>query len=196
METHGSHLLMAQGMRHANDVANATPRKGEDQSPLERFSGVKITPKLCHYHAFSCPTYILDNALYKVAKVHRSGNNAQDWAYTLGHRRVTLGRLLWFSVHAPAMSHPNFMSNSTIFLDSAGQIHRYGHARAGLEIPQWLCGQEGSPRTHGQKNSQRFARSKARANHAGPAVIHDSKFRHASRSARRTSNPGRKWDYG
>ena len=25
-------------MRHANDVTNATPRKGEDQSPLELFS--------------------------------------------------------------------------------------------------------------------------------------------------------------
>ena len=36
--------LWPYAMRHANDVANATPRKGEDQSPLERFSGVNITP--------------------------------------------------------------------------------------------------------------------------------------------------------
>ena len=50
-------------MRHANDVANATPRKGDDRSPLERFSGVDITPKLRHFHAFGCPTYVLDNAL-------------------------------------------------------------------------------------------------------------------------------------
>ena len=50
-------------MRHVNDVANATPRKGEDQSPLEQFSGVKITPKLCHFHAFGCPTYVLYKAL-------------------------------------------------------------------------------------------------------------------------------------
>ena len=56
--------------------------------------------------------------LYKVAKDHRSGNrnNAQNWAYTFGLRRVTLGWSLWFSIHVPAMSHHNFMSNSTIFL--------------------------------------------------------------------------------
>ena len=50
-------------MRHANDVANATPGKGEDQSLLERFSGVKITPKLRNFYAFGCPTYVLDNAV-------------------------------------------------------------------------------------------------------------------------------------
>ena len=59
-------------MCHANDVANATPRKGEDQSPLELFSGVKITPKLCHFHAFGCPTYVLDNAL-------QSGQGSPKW---------------------------------------------------------------------------------------------------------------------
>ena len=37
--------LWPYAMRHVNDVANATPRKREDQSPLEHFSGVKITPK-------------------------------------------------------------------------------------------------------------------------------------------------------
>ena len=59
-------------MHHANDVANATPRKGEDQSPLEHFSGVNITPKLRHFHAFGCPTYILDNAL-------QSGKGSPKW---------------------------------------------------------------------------------------------------------------------
>ena len=55
--------LWPYAMRHANDGANATPRKREDQSRLELFSGVKITPKLRHFHAFGCPTYVLDNAL-------------------------------------------------------------------------------------------------------------------------------------
>ena len=55
--------LWPYAMCHPNDVANATPRKGEDQSPLERFLGVNITPKLRHFHAFGCPTYVLDNAL-------------------------------------------------------------------------------------------------------------------------------------
>ena len=57
--------LWPYAMRHANDVANATPRKGEEQSPLERFSGVNITPKLRHFHAFGCPTNVLDNALQR-----------------------------------------------------------------------------------------------------------------------------------
>ena len=55
--------LWPYAMRHTNDIANATPRKGEELSPLERFSGVKVAPKLRHFHAFGCPTYVLDNAL-------------------------------------------------------------------------------------------------------------------------------------
>ena len=64
--------LWPYAMRHANNVANATPRKGEDQSPLERFSGVKVNPKLRHFHAFGCPTYVLDNAL-------QSGQGSPKW---------------------------------------------------------------------------------------------------------------------
>ena len=64
--------LWPYAMCHANDVANATPRKGEDQSPLELFSGVKITPKLHHFHAFGCPTYVLDNEL-------QSGQGSPKW---------------------------------------------------------------------------------------------------------------------
>ena len=64
--------LWPYAIRHANDIANATPRKGEEQSPLERFSGVSITPKLHHFHAFGCPTYVLDNAL-------QSGQGSPKW---------------------------------------------------------------------------------------------------------------------
>ena len=55
--------LWPYAMRHANDIANATPKKGEDSSPLEKFSGLKVVPKLRHFHAFGCPTYVLDNTL-------------------------------------------------------------------------------------------------------------------------------------
>ena len=55
--------LWPYAMRHANDVSNATPRKGQELSPLELFSGVQIAPKLRHFHAFGCPIYVLDNAL-------------------------------------------------------------------------------------------------------------------------------------
>ena len=64
--------LWPYAMRHANDVANATPRKGQELSPLEMFSRVEIAPKLRHFHAFGCPTYVLDNAL-------QSGQGAPKW---------------------------------------------------------------------------------------------------------------------
>ena len=58
--------------RHANDVASVTPRKGQELSTLELFSGVQIAPKLRRFHAFGCPTYVLDNAL-------QSGQGAPKW---------------------------------------------------------------------------------------------------------------------
>ena len=64
--------LWPYAMRHTDDVANATPRKGQERSPLELFSGVQITPKLQHFHAFGCPMYMLDNAL-------QSGQGAPKW---------------------------------------------------------------------------------------------------------------------
>ena len=64
--------LWPYAMQHANDATNATPKKGEDTSPLEKFSGVKVAPKLRHFDAFGCPTYILDNAL-------QSGQGAPKW---------------------------------------------------------------------------------------------------------------------
>ena len=85
--------LWPYAMRHANDVANATPRKGEEQSPLERFSGVNITPKLRHFHALGCPTYVLDNARCRAAQGHRNGNDVQDWAFTSAPHQSTQGPL-------------------------------------------------------------------------------------------------------
>ena len=79
--------LWPYAMRHANDVANSTPRIGEDQSPLEKFSGVNVTPKLQHFHAFGCPTYVLATR-FKALKVLPNGNNVQDSVCTLALRRV------------------------------------------------------------------------------------------------------------
>ena len=80
--------LWPYAMRHVNDVANTMPRKGEDQSPLEWFSGVKVTPKLRHFHAFGSPTYVLDNAL-------QSGQGSPKWK-----KRSSLGVYL-----GPSPSH-------------------------------------------------------------------------------------------
>ena len=72
IEEDGHHNLWPYAMRHANDIANTTPRKGKELSPLELFSGVQIAPKLSHFHAFGCPTYMLDNML-------QSGQGAPKW---------------------------------------------------------------------------------------------------------------------
>ena len=66
--------LWPYAMRHANNIANATPRNGEELSPLEKFSGMQVTPKLRHFHAFGCPTFVLDNAL-------QSGQGAPKWRH-------------------------------------------------------------------------------------------------------------------
>ena len=66
--------LWPYAMRHANDVANATPRKGEELSPLEKFTGMQVAPKLQHFHAFGCPTYVLNNAL-------QSGQGMPKWKH-------------------------------------------------------------------------------------------------------------------
>ena len=55
--------LWLYGLRTSNDICNSTPRKGSDIYPIESFSGVAVCPKLKHYHAFGCPTYILNKDL-------------------------------------------------------------------------------------------------------------------------------------
>ena len=50
-------------LRTANDICNSTLHKDSNISPIELFSGVAVHPKLKHYHAFGCPTYVLDKDL-------------------------------------------------------------------------------------------------------------------------------------
>ena len=55
--------LWPYGLHTANNTCNSTPCKDSDISPIELFSEVAVRPKLKHYHAFGCPTYILDKDL-------------------------------------------------------------------------------------------------------------------------------------
>ena len=50
-------------MQHYNNVTNCTPQVRSKPSPNELFSGTTVAPKLCHFHSFNCPAYVLDNAL-------------------------------------------------------------------------------------------------------------------------------------
>ena len=113
--------LWPYAMRHANDVANATPRKGEDGSPLEKFTGVPVRPKLRHFHAFGCPTYVLDNAL-------QSGQGVPKWKQC-AHLGVYLGPLpshaqtvpLVLNTHTGHIS-PQFHVKFDFFFKTVGDI--------------------------------------------------------------------------
>ena len=107
--------LWLYAMRHANNVANVMPKKGENSSPLEKFSGVKVAPKLRHFHSFGCPTYVLDNALQS-GKAHPNGDNAPGSGCTLGHHPTTRGQWPWCSTLAQVTCCHNFTSSSMIFL--------------------------------------------------------------------------------
>ena len=53
----------------------STPTQDGDKSPQELFSGVNISPKIKHFHTFTCSTYILDNAL--------QGQQVSIWGHPL-----------------------------------------------------------------------------------------------------------------
>ena len=55
--------LWPYGLHTVNDIHNSTLHKGSNVPPIELFSGVEVRPKRKHYHAFGCPTYILNKNL-------------------------------------------------------------------------------------------------------------------------------------
>ena len=73
--------LWQYGLRTANDICNATPCKGSDISPIESFSGVAVCLKMKQYHAFGCPTYILDKDLQAQKSLPKWQNRARLRVY-------------------------------------------------------------------------------------------------------------------
>ena len=55
--------LWPYAMCTANKIMISTSTKDCDISPQELISGVNVLPKIKHFHTFTCPTYVLDNAL-------------------------------------------------------------------------------------------------------------------------------------
>ena len=151
--------LWPYAMRHTNDVANTTPRKKQELSPLELFSGVQIAPKIRHFHASGCPTYMLDNAL-------QSGQGAPKWK-----ERARLGVYLGPS--------PNYARSVALVLNP-----RTGHVSPQFHInfddffetvqtkatdldapkPAWKYLSGFATKRHHQSSQQRSARQ-----HLGPA---------------------------
>jgi hypothetical protein len=64
--------LWPYAMRHANNISNNTPMKGQQYSPIELFSSMKIAPQLRHFHHFGAPAYVLKNEI-------QQGQKAKKW---------------------------------------------------------------------------------------------------------------------
>ena len=66
-------ILWQYALRYVNDIANATPNKGEEITSLEKFFSVSAASKSRQFHSFGCPTCVLDNAL-------QSGQGLPKWS--------------------------------------------------------------------------------------------------------------------
>ena len=64
--------LWPQALRCANAVRNINPTTSQSESPLEKFTGVKIATQLKHQHTFGCPVYALNSKL-------QSGTSIPKW---------------------------------------------------------------------------------------------------------------------
>ncbi len=64
--------LWPYAMKHANETINKTPFSGENTTPLEFFSNVKVSPNPKEVHPFGCPVYALDGRL-------QGGNKIGKW---------------------------------------------------------------------------------------------------------------------
>jgi hypothetical protein len=82
-----THHLWPYAIRHANQVYNNMPRKGDPKgrSPLQLISGSDVQLNTKHWVPFGCPVYALDNAL-------QSGKKINKWA-----ERTRVGVYLGFS---------------------------------------------------------------------------------------------------
>ena len=74
-------------LRYVNDVANETPNKGEEITPLEKFSSVSVAPKIRHFRFFGCQAYV-GIMLCRVVKDFPNSHQAPDLEFTLVHTQI------------------------------------------------------------------------------------------------------------
>ena len=72
--------LRPYALRHVNDVTNATPNKGEQITPLEKFSSVSVAPKIRHFHSYGSLAYVLDNALQSSQGQFKWSSSDRTWS--------------------------------------------------------------------------------------------------------------------
>ncbi len=82
--------LWPYAMRYANDVSNLIPRKDEELSPIEKFSGIKNKIPLRQFHHFGCPTYVLSPELQANKKAGTKWKERSRLGVNLGFHLNTL----------------------------------------------------------------------------------------------------------
>ena len=122
--------LWPYAMRHANNVASKTSRKGEELSPLEKFS-VCRSHQSCDISMHSVAPHTCWIMHCKVDKAHPNGNIAPDSGCTLVYHQAMPNQWHSCSTHAQATFHHSSMSSSTIFL------RWYKKSPPTLTFPNW-----------------------------------------------------------
>lgn len=63
--------LWPYAMRKSCEDINTVPHHDKDESPLEKYSGVKMLPNLNNNHPFGCPVFVLDASLQSGKKISK-----------------------------------------------------------------------------------------------------------------------------
>jgi hypothetical protein len=85
--------LWPYAVRHANNIYNNVPLQGSEESPIERFTGVKISPQLRHFQHFGSPAYVLNNGLQQGQKAKKWTQRARIGVYlgqSMQHARTIM----------------------------------------------------------------------------------------------------------
>ena len=73
--------LWPYAIRMANDLYNATPDLKRKHTPIEAFSGTKVTMNPNHWSHFGCPVYVLDSDLQERKKINKWQYRARVGCY-------------------------------------------------------------------------------------------------------------------
>ena len=112
-------------LRTANDICNSTLHKGSNVSPIKLFSGVAVRPKLKHYHAFGCPTYILNKDLQAQKNFPKWQSRARLSMYLGPSPNHSCSVSLVLNPHTGHMSPQFHVKHDEFFETVDGRHHNY-----------------------------------------------------------------------
>ena len=117
--------LWPYGLCTANDICNSTLRKDSNISPIELFSGVAVHPKLKHYHAFGCPTYVLNKDLQAQKSLPKWQSRARLGVYLGPSHNHSCSMSLVLNSRTGHMSPQFHVKHDEFFETINGQHHNY-----------------------------------------------------------------------